>query len=194
MRLGPEARIIALRPPFVVAALPLLLLSAPLSAQPGEFASASGTANATIVAPLRLESVAPLEFGTVEVSATEGGSITVTPSGLPPILAGSLRGACAASGDCTARPAQFAVFGAPGRHYRVDYPEEAPAHPVSGTGPSLAVTQLTHAFENGEGPGGRGLLGQDGTGALRIGGTLELPAATPAGIYRATLDVVVSYD
>ncbi|MGQ7830318.1 DUF4402 domain-containing protein [Altererythrobacter sp. Z27] len=169
-------------------------MPAPSSAQPGEFASANGSATATVVSPLRLEAVAPLEFGPVGIPAEAGGSITISPLGAPPTYLGTLQQACSAHDSCMARPARFAVRGEAGRHYRVEYPTEAPAHPVSAGGPSLTVTGLIHAFENRDVPGGRGLLGPGGDSSFRIGGTLEVPEGTPAGIYRATLDVVVSYD
>lgn len=112
----------------------------------------------------------------------------------PPTYSGTLQQACSAAASCAAQPAQFAVRGEAGRHYRVEYPAEAPAHPIASDGPSLTVAKLMHAFENSDAPGGRGLLGPGGGGSFRIGGTLDIPAATPAGTYRATLDIVVSYD
>ena len=59
---------------------------------------------------------------------------------------------------------------------------------------ALRVTQITVATDSLAGEGGRGLLSQGGLDGFRIGGTLEVPGGTAAGRYRATLNVVVTYD
>ena len=56
------------------------------------------------------------------------------------------------------------------------------------------MTQITVATDSLAGEGGRGLLSQGGLDGFRIGGTLEVPGGTAAGRYRATLNVVVTYD
>ena len=169
-------------------------LSAPLLAAPGSEGTAVGTASAEVIAPLKLETLEPLEFGTIAVAPNAGGSITVPPSTSPAAFSGALSASCSAAAFCRAQPAKFGVTGAPGRYYRIEYPFEARAQAVRGSAPPLAVTQISVASESLGGGNARGLLGPDGTDGFRIGGTLIVPGGTPAGTYRATLDVVVSYD
>lgn len=176
------------------AAWPLILLSAPSLAAPGAEASASGTATAQVIAPLRLDAVSPLEFGTIAVAPSGGGAIIVAPSGASPTYTGTLQAACGASALCNAQPAEFAVRGEPGRYYRVEYPAEAMAELTTLPASALRVTQITVATDSLAGEGGRGLLSQGGLDGFRIGGTLEVPGGTAAGRYRATLNVVVTYD
>lgn len=170
------------------------MLQAPVHAAPGSQASASGTATAQIIAPLKLDIVSPLEFGTIAVGPSGGGSITIAPSGGSPSYSGTLQAACGAAALCNARPAQFAVQGEAGRYYRVEYPLEAEAIAISRSAPMLRVTQISIATESLGGEGARGLLGPGGQDGFRIGGTLQISGGTAAGRYRATLDVVVSYD
>ncbi|QIG54253.1 DUF4402 domain-containing protein [Altererythrobacter sp. BO-6] len=175
-------------------AAPAVVLAAPLHAAPGSEGTAVGVATAEVIAPLKLETLEPLEFGTIAVAPNASGSITVPPSTSPATYSGALSASCSATAFCRAQPAKFAVTGAPGRHYRIEHPSEATAQAVRGSAPLLAVTQISVATESLGGESARGLLGPDGTDGFRIGGTLQIPGGTPAGTYRATLDVVVSYD
>lgn len=174
---------------FVLAALP-----APSLAAPGNEATASGNASAEVIAPLTFEAVAPLEFGTLAVSPSDSGSISVDPAGGPPIYAGSLRAACSTAALCDASPARFAVRGQPGRYYRIEYPDQTYASPVSSSAPALLVKQIAVATDNLSSRGARGQLSAEGADGFRVGGTLEVPGGTAAGRYRATLNIVVSYD
>lgn len=169
-------------------------VSAPLLAAPGSEGAAAGVASAEVIAPLKLETLEPLEFGTIAVAPNASASITVPPSTSPPTYSGALSASCAAAAFCRAQPAKFEVTGAPGRHYRIEYPFATSAMAVRGSAPPLAVTQISVATESLGEENARGLLGPDGTDGFRIGGTLIVPGGTPAGTYRATLDVVVSYD
>ena len=179
---------------FGSGALLLLALHPSAVAEPGSEATATGNATVHIIAPLKLEAIAPLEFGTVTVPQGGWGTITIAASGAAPTYSGGMRGLCAGSSPCEAHPAQFAVRGEPGRYYRVDYPPDALAKPVSGSGAALHVTGLTIATDSLKQGGARGLLDAAGKDGLRAGGTLEVPGGTLAGRYRATLNIVVAYD
>lgn len=175
-------------------AAPAVVLAAPLLAAPGSEGTAVGVATAEVIAPLKLETLEPLEFGTIAVAPNASGSITVPPSTSPAAFSGALSASCGSAALCRAQPAKFAVRGAPGRYYRIEYPSEATAQAIRGSASALTVTQISVASESLGGGNARGLLGPDGSDGFRIGGTLLVPGGTPAGTYRATLDVVVSYD
>lgn len=172
----------------------LAVLAAPLSAAPGTEATAQGVATARVVAPLKLDTIAPLEFGTIVASQAGSGTVTVDPSGGAPVYTGALRGLCGGSAGCHATPARFAVTGEAGRFYRVEYPREALAYAVAAAAPALRVMRLAIGTDSLPGGSARGQLGSGGADSFRIGGTLEVPAGTIAGTYRARLDVLVAYD
>ncbi len=151
-------------------------------------------ATAEVIAPLKLEAVEPLEFGTVAVAAGGSGSITIDPANSSALYAGSLASSCSASAFCTAQPARFRVTGEPGRYYRIEHPHMAYASPVASQGPALEVRDIAVATDSLASSQARGLLPANGQDGFRVGGTLEVPGGTPAGSYRATLNVVVSYD
>lgn len=168
-------------------------LTAPAGASDRAGADASGIAAAAIIQPITVAALEDLSFGTVAIGPAAGGTITVDPHTGSVAYAGAVDGVCT-HGDCPARPAVFGVSGEPGRRYRIGAPTASSAAPVSGHGPSLPVSDLTVAVASLPGDAPVGLLDAGGRDSFRMGGTLQLPAGTAAGLYRAELSVVVSYD
>lgn len=62
------------------------------------------------------------------------------------------------------------------------------------TGYPLTVSQMSIANTNGPTALGGGQLDQEGEDIFFVGGTLELPAGTPADLYQADLPVSVNYN
>lgn len=62
------------------------------------------------------------------------------------------------------------------------------------TGYPLTVSRMTISSTNGPTVLGGGQLDQEGEDTFFVGGTLELPAGTPADSYQADLPVSVSYN
>jgi hypothetical protein len=172
----------------------LALPSGTAQAAPGQEGSATGTASAQIAEPIQLELLAPLEFGTVAIGPGESGSITIAPDGSAPGYSGALSASCAGTAFCNAQPARFAVRGEASRYYRVRFPDQVEAHALGHNGPALMITEVTIMTLSQPDQGSRGRLDTAGRDEVRIGGALQIPSGTPAGRYRATFDLVVSYD
>ena len=173
-------------------AMPTLLVAQAGLARDG--ASAAGQASAAIVDPITVRAVEALQFGVIAVARSGAGSITVDPQNGAASFSGSLGPACPRSAACFASPALFDVTGQAGRHYRIDAPASAMAQRERGAGSALTVADIKVSAQSGTGSLSRGLLGNDGKDSFRVGGTLDVPAGTVPGIYRAEIAVVVSYD
>lgn len=178
---------------FLAPGLALLAAAAPLRAQqaPGE---ASGRATATIVKPIELTSLAELDFGAITAGPQDSGAVTVPAAGGGASYAGATRPGCAGGADCQPHPAQFAVRGEAGRHYRILLPAGGVAARGLRTGASLSVAALTSASGRGTVPGPMGELDGQGEDLVAVGGTLEVPPGTRPDIFRADLPVTVVYD
>lgn len=179
------------------AALTATLIIATIMAHPayaGETASATGRSQATIVEPIAVKAVAPLEFGVIAVGPTQGGTITVDPHTGSSSFTGSLAPACPAGSGCFARPGVFAVTGEPTRFYRIAAPTSATARRNGGGASDLTVESIRLWAGSTAADGDRGRLDNSGRGTFTVGGTLAIPPATRPGIYSAEVAVVVSYD
>lgn len=168
-----------------------LLSAAPVSAAPQ---TAQGETRAEIVEPLAVTTVNDLEFGGIAVPAGVGGSVNVDAASGEASYGGAAGFVCLGGSACGTRAATFAVNGEAGRGYIVTLPASARAFPVTGSGPGLIVDQLTSSSRNQPDAVLSGRLDTSGDDVLRVGGTLQIPAGTPAGSYHAEVQIVVSYD
>ncbi|KLE34157.1 DUF4402 domain-containing protein [Aurantiacibacter luteus] len=180
------------------AALLLLALLLPANVHAQEAAaSARGGATAAVVDPLRIEYLRDLAFGSLTVGTAGEGAVTVSPApaGAAPRYTGSAAPLCSGGtgADCAPYAAQIAVRGEPGRSYRVDLPASVMASGRA-TGRQLAVEDLVVRSRERPLADRRGRLDPQGRDTLEIGGTLRVPAATPADHFRAELAVFVAYD
>ena len=106
-------------------------------AQPGQSASAQGTASATVVAALQASQEQDLSFGAIIAGEEAGGEVTVDPAGGPARYGGGVRPACTGSaGGCHPHPARFAVSGAAERSYAITLPDEVTG--AGSNGPAVA--------------------------------------------------------
>lgn len=159
----------------------------------GMSAGATGQAQASVVAPLTVRQIDPLQFGTLAVGHGQSGAVTVDPASGAVTYSGALGSACPSSAICAATPALFLVNGEEGRTYRIEAPQGITAY-HSGSGYGLPVADIAVAVENSAGSATRGTLDEEGRDRFRVGGTLQVAAGSPAGTYRADLQMVVFYD
>lgn len=170
-------------------ALPLLAASA--HAAPADRADAQGQASAKVIQPISAWAVEDLDFGTVAVSQTEGGTVEVGVVGGNVRYSGAAGSACG-RGSCGAHPARFTVKGEANRRYEVLLP--AVVHATGGQGgATLDVTGLAMQTESLPEVGAAGLLDSSGSDEFRVGGTLQVPASTPPDHYDAKILVIVTY-
>ena len=168
-------------------ALAALLVLAPGAAWAhGGSASMTGVAAAMVVAPLRVEKQADLDFGTIAHAPGEVGTVWVAPG----VAGASYGGGAAAVGAGVPHPARFAVMGEAGRQYGVTVPAEVVAQGDGGAAP-LQVDSLSVASASESGAIGR--LDSGGSDSFTVGGRLILPAETGAAHYSAQIPVIVTY-
>ncbi len=173
-------------------ALAAAALASPAQAD-GDSASVTGMAHASVVEPLTVRQIDPLQFGTLAVRQGQSGAIKVDPATGAVSYSGALGNACPSSSVCAASPALFLVSGEEGRTYRIEAPASVTAfHTNTGTG--LPVSDIAVAVENATGEAMRGVLGELGQDRFRVGGTLQVAQGSPVGTYRADLQMVVFYD
>jgi hypothetical protein len=142
-------------------------------------ATASATAQAEILEPLTvtLDAGDPrLDFGTIALNATTGGTVALTPANVR---------TCAATLTCvgtTATP-NFDIQG--GANRAVSIALVAGTISLTGPGAPMSVALTTSSA---------GLtLSGTGTGTFDVGGTLTVGNNQAAGVYTGTLNVVVLY-
>lgn len=178
---------------FVTVSLACVAVATPACAGDGTSATATGSAAASIVQPITVRALDDLLFGTLAIGPDASGAISVDPESGSVAFLGALRSVCG-TGGCQAHPAIFGVTGQPGRRYRIDAPASAMASQVDGIGPALPVVDIRVSANSLPGSLNIGLLDSNGEDRFRLGGTLQVPAGSAAGFYRADVEVVVTYD
>ncbi len=159
----------------LLAAWPGLAWAAPGTI--GATATATGSATATILAPIVVTHTpgAALKFG--KFTAGTGGAVVVSPAGSASVTGGValvLGSSSAADG--------FLVEGDPNRGFAI----LTAAGTVSFAGTSLAFTTLPSAAT--------GSLNAVGAAGFTIGGTLSVPAGVAPGSYTGSYSVTVNYN
>ncbi len=158
--------------------------------------TASGAANATVVAPLQIVPLADLDFGAVSIAAGAAGSVTIDSNGGGQArYSGNAAPACGAAApgsDCRPHPAQFVVRGEAQRAYRVRLPASVVATGANG-GSSLTVTNLGIGTMPDATDTAIRILDGEGRDTFAIGGTLIMPEGTKPGHYRADIPIIVTY-
>ena len=149
------------------------------------FAQVSSTANtsATVITPIAISKTVDMNFGNIAVSPTVAGTVVLIPAGTRTKTGGVTLPAV--TGTVTA--ASFAVTGLGTSTYAITLPGTIT---LTGT-PSGTMTVGTFVST----PSGTGTL-VAGAQTLLVGGTLNVAAAQPAGVYTNTtnLTVTVNYN
>ena len=156
-------------------------------------ASAAGVATASVVKPLRVVALAPMDFGDITHVAGSSGTVTVSPGGSGAQFSGGASAACGGSTCADAHAARFSVSGEPQRNYTIQLPPTivATGSSLSGAGvPALTVNSLTvRSASSANAP----RLDAAGVDRFEVGGTITLPPDLPPARYRASFTVIVSY-
>jgi hypothetical protein len=140
-------------------------------------ADVTSEAGAKIVAPLQVENITALYFGTIAPSLTQADGVLVAPDGSKECG----QALTCLSDDHTA--AAFQVSGADGFSYTIDLPNEAIIRNANGDDMKI---------ENFAGSKGNGTLA-NGQDDFTVGGYLNVAANQPEGDYTGTFVVTVEY-
>lgn len=161
----------------IVLAAFVAAIATPAVAAPGDTDSATGSASATIVAPITVDHVsgAELAFGTI--TAGNGGTVTVD-------LAGTVTDngddAVVLTGSVTSADA-FTLTGDANRAITVDVGDGV----LTGPGTDMAFTTTDNAPTS---------INGSGTGSFSVGGTLTVGDTQTPGSYTGSYTVTASYD
>ncbi|MBC2668637.1 DUF4402 domain-containing protein [Novosphingobium piscinae] len=162
-----------------IAPLGLLLLASPALAATGNTATATGTANATVIAPLQIIHApgAAINFGAF--TAGTGGTVSVSQAGTA-----SVTGDVGLVTGGTVTADAFTVLGSGSRTFTI---ATSTGNTVRTSGPTPATMALALSVP------ATGTLSAAGSFALRVGGTLTVAAGQAAGAYTGSYTVTVTY-
>ena len=164
------------------AAVMAAAFAAPAFAQDNDSADASGST--TIIQPLTIAKDADLSFGRIVKPTTGTGSVAIADSA-DTVSAGS--GAVALSGIATSR-AKFTIDGEGGQGITITVPATFDLDNGTDT--------ITVALDPDR-PGSdtlSGSVGFDGTRALNVGGSFDVPDDVSTGEYTGQFQVIVAYN
>jgi len=155
----------------------VLVSATPAFAAPGNTSTATGTASATIVAPIVLThpATASLSFG--RFTTGNGGSVTISAAGV-----GSVGSEVTFVPGSTPSADQFTVAGDASRAFAIT----TTGGNISSGATNLAFTTTASAAS--------GALTAGGTASFTVGGTLTVPGTAPAGSYTGTYSATVTYN
>ena len=151
-----------------------------LDSGPASAASTSGTANATIIAPITIGAILTLEFGQI-VTGAGVSVVRVTSGGARSLVSGN---ATLAGG--TFRAGTFDIGGEGNATYAITLP--AGAATLTGPGTDMTVDTWTSS------PSGTGTLSGGGAQTISVGGDLNIGASQATGSYTGTYTVTVDYN
>ena len=144
-------------------------------------ATATSSANASIVTAIGLSNTVALDFGDVVAGATAGTGV-VGSAGARSNTGGATLGN--ASG---AAAASFNVTGAANATYAITLPSST----TVSTGGTTPVTMTVNTFTKSV---TTGTLSASGTGSFKVGATLQVGASQALGAYTGSFTVTVAYN
>ena len=157
----------------MIATLAALLAGGAASADTVNGASVSGSASVTVLAPISVVQVRGLDFGAI--TSGTAGDVAIDPANGSRTIDGGVGAAAANPGAA----AQFTVTGRPNAAINV----------VVGS----TITGLTGGITGATRAGLLPTLLNGTTAAVSVGGSLAIPAHTPAGQYVGVFTVAVNY-
>ena len=161
---------------FLIAATLIAFSSGTAFAATGNTSTATGSATATVVAPITLtHNTGALSFGKFTVGS--GGTVVVSATG-----AGSVTGNTTLVSGGTTTADSFSVTGDPSRSYTIATTNST----VTNGTVTMAFTTLASAAT--------ATLSTTGTGSFTVGGTLTAVGTEPAGSYAGTYNATVTYN
>ena len=149
------------------------------------------TASATIVTPIAITKTAEMNFGTVAVQSTTGGTVIMTPAGVRTLGgAGGVTLPTNATLNIAPTGASFTVTGTADYIYAITLPTALQPLTIKSGGNTMQVSAFTST------PSTTGIL-TGGTQTLIVGATLTLAAGQAAGTYisaNSGFNVTVNYN
>ncbi|MBD2840638.1 DUF4402 domain-containing protein [Erythrobacter rubeus] len=155
--------------------------------------SAAGSGVATVVEPLTVKAIRPLEFSIEARTIRERYRYVIRAD--RSIGVGSYNEAKKPRSPAfTGTPAEFEVRGIPHRYYRVGLPTRVTAHSSGIRTNTIDVTELFAESRNSTSTPGEFRLGANGVDRFQVGGELEITAQTAVAKYTAEITLAVRYD
>ena len=154
-----------------------LTFAAPAYAASGNTSTASGAAQANVIAPIVLTHVANASLNFGSFTTGTGGSVVVTPAGV-----GTANSDVSFVPGSTEAADQFTVKGDTSRNFSIATTNGT----VALNGTTIAFTTLPSAAA--------GTTSSTGTASFSVGGTLTLVGTEAAGGYTGTYDATVTYN
>ena len=152
---------------------------------PGQAASATANANATVVTPIAIVNAADLVFGSFAPGA--GGTVTISNSGVR-----SASGAILMTGAAP-QAARFNITGQASTTYSITHSGTAVLTSGANTMALAKTSDLTGANVT-SGNVAAGTLDAGGAQSLYVGGTVTVGAALAPGLYTGTVLATVDYN
>ncbi len=143
-------------------------------------ASDTGTANATIIAPITITAVLTLEFGQI-VTGAAASVVRISTAGARSLVSGN-----ASLSGGTFRAATFDVTGEPSTTYAITLP--AGAATLTSGGDTMTVDTWV------SNPTPTGTLSGGGTETISVGADLNIGASQASGAYTGTYTMTVDYN
>jgi len=151
-----------------------------LASQTASASTATGASSVTVIQPITIANVTPLQFGAV-VSGGSSGTVVMSSAGARSVTGGSVLGNAGSAGAAT-----FAVVGLPSATYSITLPSSVTVADLSSN--NMTIDTFT------SNPSGTGSLSVLGTQTLNVGATLHVNANQATGLYTGTFDVTVVYN
>jgi hypothetical protein len=153
-------------------------------ASSGNTSVSTGSASATVAAPIRLAATGSLQFGTF-AQPQIGGTIAISPYGAISTT-GDLGSDMAVAQSTPTSAASFTVTGIPGMQFSAS---GVTSVTISNGAARMTVGQFTinSSFSGGT-------IGANGTTTFNIGGTLTASAGQAPGNYTGTFPITVTYN
>lgn len=174
---------------IVIASLLVMTLSGNVMADGGSTSTATATAKATIVTPIKIENNGvALDFGKI-ASGTTSGTAVLTPGNILNVSGGITK----VSTNSTTVPT-YTVTGESGAIYTVKLPTSVTLTGVADNTKTMTVTAFTTAFTNGNTDLLTNQTLTDGSVTFKVGATLTVGMSQAADTYTGTYDVTVAYN
>jgi len=163
----------------------LLVFSISLSAQ----ATRNTSASVTILTPLAITELSPLNFGTMSVSEETGGVCILSTLG----VRSPTEGVNLSEQSPSATNASYTITGDVNATYIIDLPESITVNnEISGATMIITFVQARPSSTGSDGL--IGTLSSSGTDSFTVGGTLNVEAGQDVGYYDGNFLVTVSYN
>lgn len=149
------------------------------------------TAGAKLIVPMTLTETGVLHFGTINILAGAGGTVTLPTSSLTRTFDGGVSASAVAP---YATHAAYNVTGTQNVTYALTLPGTITVTETVGATATMTIGTLKARFNGASGDAVTSTLSGSGTDNFKVGGVLTVPASAVGGIYAGTFDATVDYN